>query len=152
MFRALKQLIQQQAPTVATTQATAMHGLTELDVMAVSLMVDLAMADHQLDNREQQFITEHVQTAYELDLAAATEVVSAAKLQAQDSPSLHDFTQHLKHLGEDEKLALLEQLWRTAYADGKLDPHEEATLRKVADLLYISHAEFIQTKLAVAPH
>ena len=37
-------------------------------------------------------------------------------------------------------------LWRVAYADGCLDPYEEALVRKIADLIYVPHRDFIRTK------
>ena len=46
-------------------------------------------------------------------------------------------------------MLLLEDLWRVAYADDKLDKYEEYQIRKIADLLYIPHSIFIQSKLNV---
>jgi uncharacterized tellurite resistance protein B-like protein len=39
-------------------------------------------------------------------------------------------------------------LWQVALADGRLDRFEEYALRKLGDLLHLSHADFIQAKLA----
>ena len=47
----------------------------------------------------------------------------------------------------EQKLALIEQMWRVAYADGDLDKYEEYTIRKLSDLLYVEHHEFIRAKL-----
>ena len=43
----------------------------------------------------------------------------------------------------------MKAMWEIAYADGKLDKYEEHYLRKVSELLYIPHSQFIQQKLAV---
>jgi len=40
-------------------------------------------------------------------------------------------------------------LWQVAFADGHLDPYEEALVRKIADLIYVPHRDFIQSKLRV---
>jgi uncharacterized tellurite resistance protein B-like protein len=37
-------------------------------------------------------------------------------------------------------------LWRVAYADGRVDPHEDALVRKVADLLYLPQAAYVKAK------
>jgi uncharacterized tellurite resistance protein B-like protein len=42
-------------------------------------------------------------------------------------------------------------LWSVAYADDKLDRYEEYYVRKIADLLYISHSDYIKAKLSVMP-
>jgi uncharacterized tellurite resistance protein B-like protein len=40
-------------------------------------------------------------------------------------------------------------MWRVAFADRRLDKYEEAQIRKIADLLYVPHKDFIRTKLRV---
>jgi uncharacterized tellurite resistance protein B-like protein len=37
-------------------------------------------------------------------------------------------------------------MWELAYADAELDKYEEYVIRKVADLIYVSHSEFIRAK------
>ena len=46
------------------------------------------------------------------------------------------------------KLRVIELMWQVAYADGHLHAHEAHVMRKVADLLYIPHADYITAKLA----
>ena len=82
-------------------------------------------------------------------LVLAAAVVALADKQAQDATSLHQFTAQLKQLSYEARLTLLDSLWQQAYADGVLDPNEEAMLRKIADLLFIRHSDYIQAKLAV---
>jgi uncharacterized tellurite resistance protein B-like protein len=45
-----------------------------------------------------------------------------------------------------QKAWLIEALWRVAIADGKIDMYEEQLVRKLADLLYVPHADFILAK------
>jgi uncharacterized tellurite resistance protein B-like protein len=45
-----------------------------------------------------------------------------------------------------EKVALVEQLWRVAAADGRIDPYEDDLVRRLSDLLYVEHADFILAK------
>jgi uncharacterized tellurite resistance protein B-like protein len=45
-----------------------------------------------------------------------------------------------------EKVALVEQLWRVAAADGQVDPYEDDLVRKLSDLLYVEHTDFILAK------
>ncbi|MBI3171641.1 MAG: TerB family tellurite resistance protein, partial [Hydrocarboniphaga effusa] len=44
--------------------------------------------------------------------------------------------------------ALLGLLWRVAYADGKLEANEEHLLRRLSDLLHLSHGDFIRARHA----
>ena len=49
-----------------------------------------------------------------------------------------------------ERCTLIEQLWDIAYADGVIDKYEEAAIRKVSELLYVPHSDFIKAKLMAA--
>ena len=40
-------------------------------------------------------------------------------------------------------------LWRVTCADGHVDKYEEYLVRKIADLLYVPHREYIRMKLEV---
>ena len=48
-----------------------------------------------------------------------------------------------------EKVTLIENLWRVAYADGELHHYEEHLVRRIADLIHVSHRDFITAKLRV---
>ena len=39
-------------------------------------------------------------------------------------------------------------MWAIAAADGDADSHEEQLIRRVSELLYVSHGDFIRAKLA----
>ena len=54
------------------------------------------------------------------------------------------------NLDAEEKIHVIELLWQVAFADAVLDKYEEYYIRKIADLLYISHKDYIRTKHRVA--
>lgn len=45
-----------------------------------------------------------------------------------------------------QKVQFVEHLWRVAYADGEIDMYEDQLVRKLSDLLYVAHADFILAK------
>lgn len=51
-----------------------------------------------------------------------------------------------KHCAPAQKTRFVEGLWRVAMADGKIDMYEDALVRELADLLYVSHADFVLAK------
>ena len=62
--------------------------------------------------------------------------------------SLHSHVRIINdNLSKSDKLLLVEQMWRVAYADGNIDCYEEYTIRKLCDLLYLKHRDFMQAKL-----
>ena len=51
-----------------------------------------------------------------------------------------------KNYTKEKKLSLLKFMWKTAYADGKLDVDEERLVRRVADLIKIKDIEVLKLK------
>ena len=51
-----------------------------------------------------------------------------------------------KRRAPGEKAQFVERLWRVAMADGNIDMYEEQLVRTLAELLYVSHADFILAK------
>src|SRR5690606_41353016 len=75
-------------------------------------------------------------------------LVRLAEDHAREATDYYRFTSLIKdRLTPVEKERLIEHLWAVAYADGELHPYEEHLLRKIADLLYVSHKSFIAAKL-----
>lgn len=54
-----------------------------------------------------------------------------------------------KYFSAQQKVDLIRQLWQVAFADGEADPYEDHYVRKIAELIYVSHTDFIGAKLEV---
>lgn len=54
-----------------------------------------------------------------------------------------------KHFSLERRTQFIEHLWRVANADGKIDMYEDQVVRKLADLLYVPHSDFILSKRRV---
>jgi len=81
-------------------------------------------------------------TAKELDtlLRFATE-------EARQAADYYQFTSLInRHFSAEQKIGVIENLWQVAFADGRLDAHENHFMRKIADLLYIPHADYVAAK------
>jgi len=72
-----------------------------------------------------------------------------AETEAREATDFYQFTQLVNdHYSYQDKVKLMENLWRVAHADGRLDRYEEHFLRRVSGLLHLSHSDFIQTKIS----
>jgi len=49
-------------------------------------------------------------------------------------------------VSREDRVRIVELLWKVAFADAVLDKYEEYFVRKIADLLYVSHKDYIQAK------
>ena len=89
-------------------------------------------------------------TTYKIDEIEIDELILDASQSVQESTSLYGYTRIVNdEFSYDEKLNLLKNLWKIAYADGNLDKYEEHLIRKISDLIHVSHRDYINIKLEV---
>ena len=111
------------------------------------LMVEVARADYDFDESEFVLLLDLMKTHFALSGEDAMALANEATEVAEDSVSLHQFTQSLhKHLSESEKAEIVSLLWQVAYADGYLDKFEDSIVLKISDLLYVSRGKVMQLK------
>mgnify|MGYP001952128586 CR=1 FL=1 len=107
-------------------------------------------ADYHTDASELETLRRVLQSRFSLDRDAVDELMRLAEQEAEQAVDHFQFVRLInEHYGYADKVALIELMWRLAYADSALDAHEEHRIRKLADLLFVRHSDFIRTKLRV---
>lgn len=150
MFNKLKQLIEDSLSdnSLCEGQQTPKR---LANLAATALLLEVSHADHCMDEEETSTILNIVRDVFEIAESDITEFFSEAEQRKHDSTSLYEFTGVINaSFSESQKYNLVRQLWCVAYADGKLDRYEDHTIRKVAELIYVSHSDFIKAKLEVS--
>jgi uncharacterized tellurite resistance protein B-like protein len=113
-------------------------------------MIEVMNCDHQLDDREAAAFLDVLSTSLNLSQQELEELVDLAEKQAKQATSLYEFTRLINdHYDYAQKIELIENMWRIAFSDETLDKYEEHLIRKIADLIYVSHSDFIKSKLTV---
>ncbi|MGD9603143.1 MAG: TerB family tellurite resistance protein [Gammaproteobacteria bacterium] len=121
-----------------------------LEVAGLALLLEIARADHNSTSDERKAIARAATQVFGVEGATADALIAEAEIAVDEAVSLFDFTRLLNdRLDRTMKLRLLEHLWRVAYVDGHLDHFEEYFLRKICDLLHLTHRDLIRAKLAV---
>jgi uncharacterized tellurite resistance protein B-like protein len=111
----------------------------QLQVAVAALMVHVASMDDTFDEAERLVIERLLGERFGLSPASATALLSVAEARAEESSQLYPFIRlAVERLNERGRVQLIEMLWEVAYADGVLHPDEDALLRRVAGLLYVS--------------
>jgi uncharacterized tellurite resistance protein B-like protein len=81
-----------------------------------------------------------------------TLLLALADQQRKQATDYFQFTSLInKEYSVEQKVGLIESLWKIAFVDGVLDIDEEYLVRKIANLLYVPHSAFIMAKNRVAP-
>ena len=117
--------------------------------MRTSSLLEVAWADHKISEAELDMTRKAIISLFHLAPDQVEQLVERARIEHETTTSVYPFTSAANAaLSMDEKRQLLVLLWRLAGADDGGEPHEEYTIRRIADLLYVSHEDFIAAKLA----
>ena len=116
----------------------------------ISLMIEVSLADQSIDESEIESLKKTLSNKFDIKEAEISSLISAGKESQEESTSLYEFTRVVNDdFSFEEKYSLIKSMWEIAFADGNIDKYEEYVIRKVSDLIYISHDDFIKAKLEV---
>ncbi len=112
-----------------------------------ALMVEVATIDDHFDSREFETLKRHLQEQFNVNSRDLDEIAELARIESKESLSLYQFTRLVNdQCSPSEKFELLQGMWKVARADGHIDKYEEYMIRKISELIYVSHSEFIRAK------
>jgi len=118
-----------------------------LKLATAALLIEIMQQDGETKDEEIEAIKKALKTKFELSGSETDELFVLAHEEAKEAVDLYQFTSLInKHFSVDKKLKVIEYLWMIAYSDNHLDAHEEHIVRRVADLLHITHQDFIKAK------
>ncbi len=144
MLKTLKEFFESHIVPTATAEDT--HEKT-IEFAAAVLMCEISRADSRIDPDERKVMDAALVNHFHLSQMEAKELLALAEQEVDHSISLHDFTRSINdRLTADDKIKIIELLWQVAFADAVLDKYEEYFIRKIADLLYVSHKDYIRSK------
>ncbi|MBJ7551932.1 TerB family tellurite resistance protein [Marinomonas ostreistagni] len=114
-----------------------------------ALLLEVVIADDEIHPDEEQSAKHAIKSVSDLG-EDVDRLFDEVKSTIHDANDAYQFTKVINEQANlEQKFELLKCLWRVAYADGKLDAHEDHRIRKISELLFMQHSEFIQAKLAV---
>ena len=118
-----------------------------LRLATAALLIEMTRADYEVKAVEQEQLISVLQQRFSISADETIELMSLAELEADQATSYHEFTSLMnQHYSQQDKVRVIEMLWEVAYADGEIEKYEDFLVRKIADLLYISHNDFIEAK------
>lgn len=122
-----------------------------LQLATAALLIEITRADNEVKPEEREAVTHGIQRLFgELSDTETRELIRLAEQQASESTSLFQFTSLVdKNFSREEKIDIVEMLWRVVFADREKDVNEEYLVRKISDLLHVSHKDFIRTRYIV---
>lgn len=121
-----------------------------LQVATGALLVEMMRTDVECTEGERAVVLGALRDKFELTEEETHELMELAEAEADDAIDHYQFTSLIKTgFSQEQKRKVVEYLWAVAYADANVDKHEEYLVRKIANLIGVSHKEFIEAKLRV---
>jgi uncharacterized tellurite resistance protein B-like protein len=134
-------------PASGKTDAVSEHAI---QVATAALLIEMTKADGKVSEDERKAVMQTIQSRFNLTDDETNSLKELAKEKIRDATGYYEFTSLInKGLSYEQKVEIIEHLWGIALIDKHLDKHEEYAVRKIADLIYVEHKDFIDAKLKI---
>ncbi len=121
-----------------------------LQLATAALMIEMMRADTEISDEEQRVITGTIKAKFVLSAEETETIIKLAEDEISKATGYFEFTSLInKGYSYDQKIKVVEHLWEVAFSDSVLDKYEEHMVRKIADLIHVSHKDYIEAKLRV---
>jgi len=122
----------------------------DLRMAAAILLLEAAHRDEHFDPAERATIERLLTERFSLSQAECARLMEASEAANARAVQLHPYTQAVfQHMTPEERVRFIEMLWEVVYADGVLDPEEDALIRKLGGLIYVTDRERMLAKKRV---
>ena len=118
-----------------------------IELASLALLIEVAKSDHDISQVELEEVVHLAIKTFGISDSEQEALITQAKEVTRSSTSLYEYTSVInEHYSAAQKFQLILAMWRVAYADTKIDRYEEHLIRKIADLIYVPHVQFIEAK------
>ncbi len=113
-----------------------------LQISISALLIQTAAYDGVFDDIEKEKIKSLLKKYFDLTDEKLEELFSLSLIINDDSNDIQQFTRKLnENLDYDEKLEIIEMMWKIIIVDGRIDDYENSLIRKISGLLYVQDSD-----------
>lgn len=121
--------------------------LHELNMATAALLFEVVRADQEAKDEEITTIREALEKTMNLSPEETEDILQLAEQQVDAAVSLYEFTKKITdHFDSEQRISLIRNMWRVAYADSELHKYEEYLIRKVAGLIHVPQDALVRTR------
>lgn len=118
-----------------------------LELATAALLIEVVRCDAGITAEERRAIEQAVRGKFGLSPDEAEALIRLAEEEVAQANDLFQFTSLInRDFTQEQKLRVIELMWRAALADAHISAHEHHVLRRIADLLHIPHGDYIAAK------
>ena len=121
--------------------------IDQLQIATCILLIEVSKSDDDFDIKEQDKIKDLVKKKFNIPQDKIDHIFMHCNKEHDSMTSLYDWTEVVnKECSYEQKCMIIGYMWDIAFIDSKIDKYEDFTIRKVADLIYVKHKDFIALK------
>lgn len=133
---------------LAGTEIKAMDISKKARIAECVLLLAVAKSDEEFDDTERDELIRILEEDFGLSDDYREELIKISEEERKSSIDLYQFIRIInENYSEEEKLRVIENIWRLIYADGKLDKYEDYLVHRMANMLKLRHKQLIDAKL-----
>ena|SRR5690554_3095458 len=150
MLNKLKQLLQRE---LLATQGDVEESLVSAKLAAAALMIEVIAADYHFKDEERALLLSILQKRFSLDIVTAESLLNEAEQAHKKATDYFAFTSEInRRYDQNKKIELIHTFWQLANADNEIHQIEQHVIRRISNLLHVSHSDFIAAKIAATGH
>jgi uncharacterized tellurite resistance protein B-like protein len=119
-----------------------------LQLATAVMLVEVMRADATFHAGEREAVHAALREKFALADDEAARLAELAEAAAHQSTDLYTFTSRIdERFGMEQKIRMVELMWRIAYADGHLSDHERHVMWRIADLLHVPQGAYVHARM-----
>lgn len=112
------------------------------------VLVEVMRADESIDVRQREAVRCALRDEFRLADDEAARLAELAETTSKQATDLFTFTSRIdERFDMAHKIRIVEEMWRVAYADGRLSDNERHVLWRIADLLHVPQGAYVNARL-----
>ncbi len=120
----------------------------DAEIALCVLMLEAAHVDGECSDEEKEHVILTLTTKCGISREEIDEFIASGDRKRKDSVDLFQFTRYMNNnYTKEEKIEVMEAVWRIIHIDGHLEAHEDHFAHKLANLLRLTHKELIDAKI-----
>jgi len=121
----------------------------DIKIVLCVLLLEAAHSDGECSDEEMDHLIATLTDQFGVARKDIDTLVEAGYKERDNAIDLFRFTRYLNNnYSKQEKIEVMESVWRVIHTDGRLEAHEDQFAHKLANLLRLTHKELINAKIA----
>ncbi|MCP3875894.1 MAG: TerB family tellurite resistance protein [Desulfobacteraceae bacterium] len=144
MLNLIKKIIGRDNSKSQTTDQDAIDAHLALTV----LLLEAAYADGQCSEEEKEHLVATLVTNFGISRQEIDTLLTDTDKEHRDYVDLFRYTHFInENFSENQKIDIMESVWRIILLDNHLEAHEDHFAHKLANLMRLNHSQLIDAKL-----